>query len=55
MNDNSDGLWPLLLVTRVEVIGEGGRLLTLHNVCDVSFSQQDDGRTLKIFVSKEAK
>jgi hypothetical protein len=37
-------------VTRLEVIDETGRKLTLWN-CGITFSYQDDGRTLKIFVA----
>jgi hypothetical protein len=37
-------------VTRVEVIDEHGRVYTRWNV-NVELSFQDDGRTLKVFVS----
>ena len=39
-------------VTRFEVIDESGRLYTRHN-CKVELSYQDDGRTLKVFLSKQ--
>lgn len=38
------------LVTRLEVIDEGGRVLT-RRPCRIELSYQDDGRTLKVFVS----
>lgn len=50
MDNSNDSLIPLPLVTRVEVIGEGGRLLTLHNVSEVQYSKQDRGKTIKIFL-----
>ena len=37
-------------VTRFEVIGSAGRLLTKQNVA-VKLSLQDDDRTLKVFLS----
>jgi hypothetical protein len=42
-------------VTRLEIIGNGGRLLSLWNLQDIELSYQDNGRTLKIFVSEETK
>lgn len=39
-------------VTRFEVIDESGRVCTRHN-CKVELSYQDDGRTLKVFLSKQ--
>lgn len=43
-------------VTRVEVINHQddpiGRVFTKHNCQKVELSLQDDGRTLKIFISK---
>ena len=41
---------PLPTVTRVEVIDNGGRTLTLYSVADVEFHIQDEGRTLKVFL-----
>lgn len=43
----------LLEVTRLEVIGDAGRLLTLRPVVVESVQFQDDDRTLKIFVKVE--
>lgn len=40
-------------VTRVELIGDAGRIASLHNLADVKLCFQDDGQTLKIFVMKE--
>lgn len=37
-------------VTRLEVISESGRILTLHDIKIEKVSFQDDNRTLKIFV-----
>lgn len=37
-------------ITRLEVIDETGRVLT-RRPCKVALSYQDDGRTLKVFVS----
>jgi len=42
----------ILKITRFEVIDESGRLYTRHN-CKVELSYQDDGRTLKVFLSKK--
>jgi len=39
-------------VTRFEVIDESGRVCTRHN-CKVELSYQDDGKTLKVFLSKQ--
>jgi hypothetical protein len=41
-------------VTRLEVIGDGGRLFGLHDA-QIEPSLQDDGRTLKVFVTIPAK
>ena len=38
-------------VTRVEVIDENGRAYVHHNLDSVKISVQDDGQTIKIFVS----
>jgi hypothetical protein len=43
MDDNSK-------VTRFEVIDENGRVYTKHN-SKIELSYQDDGRTLKVFVT----
>ena len=45
-----DGVYPEPKVTRVEVIDENGRVYTKWN-CYVELSYQDDGKTLKLFVS----
>jgi len=37
-------------VTRVEVIGDGCRYLTLWDVKDVEIDLQDEGKTLKVFL-----
>lgn len=37
-------------VTRVEVIGDSGRILSLWNVKNVSADLQDEEKTLKIFL-----
>ena len=41
-------------ITRVEVITESGRAYVKHN-SDINLSIQDDGKTLKIFISKVKK
>ncbi len=46
-----DELLDLKDVTRVEVIDETGRVYTRHNIDIVKLAVQDDGRTIKIFVS----
>lgn len=40
-------------VTRLEVIGNSGRLLVMYNLQDVELSYQDGNRTLKIFAVEE--
>jgi hypothetical protein len=40
-------------VTRVEVIDNNGRVYAKHSVERVWLSEQDDGRTLKVFVTFE--
>ena len=42
-------------VTRVEVIGDRSRLLTLWNVKDVRIDLQDEEKTLKVFLKGEKK
>jgi hypothetical protein len=39
--------------TRLEVIGNTGRLLTKWNLNSILVSVQDDGRTVKIFIDEE--
>ena len=42
-------------VTRVEVIDENGRVY-VHTACkEVKLSEQDEGRTLKIFLRNSSK
>lgn len=41
-------------VTRFEVIAENGRVYTRYGV-HIRLSYQDDGRTLKVFVTERAK
>ncbi len=50
-----DQLHNLKNVTRVEVIDEKGRVYTRHNLDIVQLAVQDDGRTIKIFVSNKQK
>ena len=45
-----DGIYDLPTVNRVEVIDHTGRLLVLNPV-KVQISPQDEGRTLKIFIT----
>ena len=40
-------------VTRIEVITDNGREFVRHNCADVRVSLQDDGRTLKVFLTQE--
>jgi hypothetical protein len=42
-------------VTRVEVIGDSGRLITLWDVKDVRIDLQDEEKTLKVFLKGENK
>lgn len=42
-------------VTRVEVIDEKGRAYVRHDIAVVELHYQDDGKTLKIFVSGNIK
>lgn len=41
-----------LPVTRLEVINEKGRQLAMSNLKHIEFRIQDDGKTLKVFVSR---
>jgi hypothetical protein len=40
-------------VDRVEVIDSNGRAFTRYRVSDVKMDVQDEGRTLKIFISSQ--
>jgi len=42
-------------VTRFEVIDEKGRSYTTYDVKEIHLSLQDNGKTLKLFISKELK
>ena len=49
------------MITRVEIIDRskttedgGGRVYTNHNVQDAWVSEQDDGKTLKVFINESA-
>ena len=46
-----DTIYGMPEVSRVEVIGDGGRIFTNHDICDVQVSIQDGGRTLKVFLA----
>ena len=48
-----DCLTGLPEVNRVEVIDSQGRSYVKHGAHDVSYSLQDNGRTLKVFLSEE--
>jgi hypothetical protein len=41
-------------VTRVEIIDENGRAFLMRDLASVKLSLQDDGRTLKLFVTPKA-
>ena len=41
-------------VTRVEIIDENGRAFLMRDLASVKLSLQDDGRTLKLFVTHKA-
>lgn len=49
-----DGIYPEPNITRVEVIDENGRSYTKWN-CSVELSYQDNGRTLKVFLTPNNK
>lgn len=49
MNDNYDN------VTRVEVIDKFGRSYSNWNVDDIRFSLQDEGKTLKLFLTSTSR
>jgi hypothetical protein len=48
-----DQLLTLHDVTRVEIIDEKGREYTRHNIDVVKLAVQDNGKTIKIFVSSK--
>jgi hypothetical protein len=51
-----DGIKAYPTITRVEIIrNDEGRVFTEYSAKDVEISLQDDGRTLKIFYTKETK
>jgi hypothetical protein len=54
MSKIEDGIYPEPKITRVEVIDENGRTYTKWT-CSVALSYQDDGRTLKVFVTPKKK
>lgn len=41
-------------VTRVEIIDENGRAFLMRDLASVKLSLQDDGRTLKLFVTHKS-
>lgn len=49
-----DGIYYEPNITRVEVIDENGRSYTKWN-CSVELSYQDNGRTLKLFLTPKTK
>jgi|TARA_R110000803_G_scaffold30810_1_gene69166 hypothetical protein len=53
--EKSENKIPYSRITRVEVIGDEGREYVKHDLEMVEISTQDDGRTLKIFVSRKEK
>ena len=48
---NGDYIKNYPLVNRVEVIGKNGREFVQYDCSNVQVSQQDEGRTLKVFLS----
>jgi len=48
---NGDYIKSYPLINRVEVISGDGREFVRYDCANVQVSQQDDGRTLKVFVS----
>jgi len=48
---NGDYIKSYPLINRVEVIGKNGREFVQYNCSNVQVSEQDEGRTLKVFVS----
>ena len=48
---NGDYIKNYPLINRVEVIGKNGREFVQYDCSNVQVSQQDNGRTLKVFLS----
>lgn len=48
---NGDFLYSYPQVTRVEVVTNNGRELVRYECSDVQVSLQDDGQTIKVFLS----
>lgn len=48
---NGDYIKSYPLINRVEVIGKNGREFVQYDCSIVQISEQDEGRTLKVFVS----
>ena len=48
---NGDYIKSYPLINRVEVIGKNGREFVQYDCSNVQVSQQDNGRTLKVFLS----
>ena len=48
---NGDYIKSYPLINRVEVIGKNGREFVQYDCSNVQVSEQDEGRTLKVFVS----
>ena len=48
---NGDYIKNYPLINRVEVIGKNGREFVQYDCSNVQISEQDDGRTLKVFLS----
>lgn len=42
-------------VTRFEVIDESGRMYVIYDATNIVLNYQDDGKTLKVFVSRNNK
>jgi hypothetical protein len=49
---NGDYIKSYPLINRVEVIGKNGREFVQYDCSNVQVSEQDEGRTLKVFVDK---
>ena len=48
---NGDYIKSYPLINRVEVIGKNGREFVQYDCSNVQISEQDNGRTLKVFLS----
>ena len=48
---NGDSIEAFPYVNRVEVIGKNGREFVQYDCSNVQVSEQDEGRTLKVFLS----